>query len=230
MTSVFDLQKKLNIELCLINLTMCLQVVLINVWTMSESFSKFHNKITLTNFYIYWIHLFKHFVLNIRYLRTYLLVCFIACRQALGIENKGVADTEMASSSRLNNTHTSSHGRLYGATSWCSSTSSVNEYIQVDLGQVKTVTGIATQGDPTNDKWIKTYTIRYSLNGNSWNDYTGGTSSIKVCDVSILLQTEYCLDLIRYMLLLLFKLYPLSPLKKYYINTFQYNTALAHAQ
>jgi hypothetical protein len=43
-----------------------------------------------------------------------------------------------------------------------------------------TVTGIATQGDHTMDKWVKTYTIRYSMYGNLWNTYKAGLHFNKV--------------------------------------------------
>ena len=43
--------------------------------------------------------------------------------------------------------------------------------LQVDLGQVKTVTGVATQGDPSSDKWVKTYFISYSYDSLSWLNY-----------------------------------------------------------
>ncbi|KAK3738382.1 hypothetical protein QZH41_017221 [Actinostola sp. cb2023] len=69
----------------------------------------------------------------------------------------------MTSSSSSNNSHDASHCRLYGSSSWCSSTTSNTEYIQVDLGQVKTVTGIATQGNPTQDKWVKSYKVSYGF-------------------------------------------------------------------
>ena len=43
--------------------------------------------------------------------------------------------------------------------------------LQVDLGQVKTVTGVATQGDPSSDKWVKTYSISHSFDTISWQKY-----------------------------------------------------------
>ena len=42
---------------------------------------------------------------------------------------------------------------------------------QVDLLQVKTITGIATQGNPSSNKWTKTYLIRYRYGSSSWAWY-----------------------------------------------------------
>ena len=37
---------------------------------------------------------------------------------------------------------------------------------------MKTVTGVATQGDPSSAKWVKTYLISYSYDSSSWRNYT----------------------------------------------------------
>ena len=33
------------------------------------------------------------------------------------------------------------------------------------------MTGVATQGDPSSDKWVKTYLISYSYDSSSWRNY-----------------------------------------------------------
>jgi hypothetical protein len=92
------------------------------------------------------------------------------CTFPLGVGNSQIPDSQMTSSSS-SNSHSASRGRLYGGWSWCSSTTSNTEYIQVDLRQVKTVTGIATQGDKMLDKWTQTYKVRYSFDNRYWNEY-----------------------------------------------------------
>jgi hypothetical protein len=86
----------------------------------------------------------------------------------------------MTSSSHLNDTYNASRGRLYGNNSWCSNASSNTEYIQINLGQVRTVTGIATQGDHTMDKWVRSYTISYRMDGKLWHTYKAGLNTDKV--------------------------------------------------
>ncbi|XP_031554820.1 uncharacterized protein LOC116291753 isoform X2 [Actinia tenebrosa] len=100
-----------------------------------------------------------------------------ACSSPVGLEVPSIIqNSQMNSSFHLDNNHTASHGRLYGSSSWCSSTLSNTQYIQINLGQVVTVTGIATQGDHTMDKWVTTYTISYSMDGNLWNTYKAGSN------------------------------------------------------
>ncbi|KAK3744972.1 hypothetical protein QZH41_008497, partial [Actinostola sp. cb2023] len=104
-----------------------------------------------------------------------------ACRSHFGVEKGGIIQSNhMSSSSHVDNTHTPSHGRLYGDTSWCSTASSNTEYLQINLGNMVTLTGLATQGDRTMDKWVKNYTFNYSMDGNMWTTYRGGLDSVKV--------------------------------------------------
>ncbi|XP_031549733.1 EGF-like repeat and discoidin I-like domain-containing protein 3 [Actinia tenebrosa] len=103
------------------------------------------------------------------------------CSSPFGLEAPGVIqDSQMTSSSHIDNNHTASHGRLYGSSSWCSGNSNDTQYIQINLGKVMTVTGIATQGDHTMDNWVKTYTISYSMDGNLWNTYKAGGNNDKM--------------------------------------------------
>ncbi|XP_020914078.2 discoidin, CUB and LCCL domain-containing protein 1 [Exaiptasia diaphana] len=99
-----------------------------------------------------------------------------ACTVPLGVENNGISDSQMTSSSSLDISHAASRGRLYGNSSWCSSSSSNISYIQVDLGRVKTVTGIATQGNPSRDIWVKSFILRYFRSG-LWHSYKEGKAT-----------------------------------------------------
>ena len=36
---------------------------------------------------------------------------------------------------------------------WCAVTSGTNEYIKIDLGAIKRITGFGVQGDTDNDQW-----------------------------------------------------------------------------
>ena len=84
------------------------------------------------------------------------------------MEDSSLVDTKINASSRLDSSHGASFGRLYGSSSWCSSSASPSAYLQIDLGQVKTVTGVATQGNPSSDKWVTNYNIGYGYNGKTW--------------------------------------------------------------
>ena len=86
----------------------------------------------------------------------------------------------MTSSSHSDANHTAAFGRLYGDFSWCSNTQANTEYLQVDLGKIATLTGIATQGDKIEDEWVKTYTLKYSINGSTWTEYKEGGQAAQV--------------------------------------------------
>ncbi|XP_048579550.1 lactadherin-like isoform X2 [Nematostella vectensis] len=93
------------------------------------------------------------------------------CKSSLGLIDDAIPDSAMSASSG-----SASAGRLYGGSSWCSTSSSVSEYLQVDLGGVRTVLGVATQGSPGEEKWVKTYNLQYSGDGTRWLTYDAATS------------------------------------------------------
>jgi len=83
----------------------------------------------------------------------------------------------MKASSTLNANTPASNGRLgYTAgSSWCSTTSDSDPYLQVKLdgssGPSYIICGIATQGDHTSDQWVNTYQIQTSTDGTNFVDY-----------------------------------------------------------
>eukprot|EP00795_Rhopilema_esculentum_P000852 gene852-10600_t len=62
---------------------------------------------------------------------------------------------------------------LHHKTQWCSKTYSTvsKEYLQVDLGVVKLVSGIAMQGHSSSSDRVTEFQIQYSENGVSWQFY-----------------------------------------------------------
>lgn len=51
----------------------------------------------------------------------------------------------------------------------------MNQWLQVELPQVKKITGIITQGAKSlgTTMYVISYTLQYSDNGRHWNQYTG---------------------------------------------------------
>ena len=47
-----------------------------------------------------------------------------------------------------------------------------SSWIQVNLGQLRKVTGIMVQGCPQYDYWLTKFKIQHSADGTSWTDYT----------------------------------------------------------
>ena len=60
---------------------------------------------------------------------------------------------QAASSARLND----------ASSSWCASTNDQHQYLQIDFGMVMTITGIAVQGNPTADSWVKDFYFDYGM-------------------------------------------------------------------
>ena len=47
----------------------------------------------------------------------------------------------------------------------------MGEYLQVDLGQVKQIVKIATQGRADANYWVNAFELRYSLDKSQWTRY-----------------------------------------------------------
>ncbi len=66
---------------------------------------------------------------------------------------------------------TSEYSRLWGGSAWTAEHSDFQQALLIDLGSVKNVTGIATQGRAHLDEYIIEYRIQYGSNGKDWIDY-----------------------------------------------------------
>ncbi|KAL9978700.1 hypothetical protein ACROYT_G016249 [Oculina patagonica] len=83
----------------------------------------------------------------------------------------------MTASSFVNSSYQPAYGRLNfnEADGWCASTPSRNdEWLQVDLGELYDVCGIATQGDSQYDgadEWVTAFKLSYSQDGMTWTAY-----------------------------------------------------------
>lgn len=81
----------------------------------------------------------------------------------------GVIEPSQITSSSSNST--AIYGRLgQKRKSWCTKETFM-EFLQVDLGDIHTVTYIATQGSPKKDAWVTSYFIEYSTDGRQWFQY-----------------------------------------------------------
>ena len=88
-----------------------------------------------------------------------------------------ITDEQITVSSEYDDTYRKNNARLdrpsgddgYGA--WVPKTNDVNQWIQVDLGTLKSVSGILLQGrsDSTHgDQWVTKYKVDYSNDGITW--------------------------------------------------------------
>ncbi|KAK3611486.1 hypothetical protein CHS0354_039099 [Potamilus streckersoni] len=105
------------------------------------------------------------------------------CSEPMGVDNALlVRDSQMTSSSTLDSHSTAAYGRLYNSFgAWSPLVAVGKPWIQVDLLQPKNISGIFTQGSPTDDKWITKFYISTSIDGFSFTLYSyevGGTPKI----------------------------------------------------
>ena len=57
---------------------------------------------------------------------------------------------------------------LDSPTAWCAGPDDLNQWIQMDTGQVKVINGVVTQGGQNYDQWVTSYFIETSSDGNTW--------------------------------------------------------------
>ena len=92
----------------------------------------------------------------------------------------------MTASSYYSFPYQPAYGRLNFDTAdgWCASTPSSDEdWLQVDLGQLYEVCGVATQGGSqyfNYDEWVTAFRLFYSQDGGTWTAYTNKTGNIVV--------------------------------------------------
>ncbi len=81
------------------------------------------------------------------------------------------------SSTRLNDTKGEGHGQgmLDSPSAWCSATNDLNQWIQMDAGQLKVIHGVVTQGRRTLEgtDWVTSYFIQASMDGVTWHAAEG---------------------------------------------------------
>ncbi|XP_072041386.1 uncharacterized protein [Amphiura filiformis] len=92
------------------------------------------------------------------------------CHDRLGVEDGRISDIQLRTSS-ARESHAAGSARLNHKSGWVAATSDNNQWIEVDLGGTRRVTGVLTQGlnSVTNIKyWVTQFKVQSSSDGNSW--------------------------------------------------------------
>ena len=86
-----------------------------------------------------------------------------------------IPDVKMTASSFYNSYQYPYYGRLSetrGEGVWCpKSRYDRTEYLQVDMDEMRSVCGVATQGTPSLTDWTTSYKLRLSTDGITWSTY-----------------------------------------------------------
>lgn len=126
------------------------------------------------------------------YLCDILLILYLECQEALGMETGIISDGQISASSEASTIYAAIQGRLHFqetvdiAGGWAAATNDANQWLQVDLGrQLAKVTRVATQG--RNGPYIQLvtkYKLQYSNDGVNFQNYTEQKQNIdKVLNV-----------------------------------------------
>ena len=101
-------------------------------------------------------------------------VCSSVCGP-VGVEDRNIIpDARMTASTNAGSIYYPYYGRLNGNRgngAWCPRTAHRTEYLQVDMGAVRSVCAVATQGRGKYPSWITSYKVFLSTDGITWNAY-----------------------------------------------------------
>ena len=97
----------------------------------------------------------------------------LACENnSVGISNRDIIRDQRFSASRSVPGYRPFKGRLNGASAWKTlRKDNVNDFLQIDLGAVYFICGVATQGNPKENDWTKTFKLWTSLDNVNWVVY-----------------------------------------------------------
>ena len=94
----------------------------------------------------------------------------------MGVEDiNTIPDDRITASTFYNSDYQPYYGRLNGRRGlnlvWCTKTThDRTDYLQVDMGAVRSVCAVATQGG-TADVWVTSFKLKLSLDGTTFNYY-----------------------------------------------------------
>ena len=77
-----------------------------------------------------------------------------------------ISDLQLSASSQADASHSAVYSRLnhhIGGGAWMPATSNRSEYLQIDLGWIMILTGIATQGHPERSYRTMAFTIKHGI-------------------------------------------------------------------
>ena len=113
-----------------------------------------------------------------------------ACDSRLGMEDESIPDSRITASSEWNPDHGASNARLNNEEdppstgAWSARTNDKKQWIQADLGCLKRVSGVITQGRPSRNfpQWVTKFTVQYSVDGKTWYDVEDANGQkVRIC-------------------------------------------------
>ena len=106
--------------------------------------------------------------------------CSDRCAMPLGLEDRRVPNGHLTASTYYNSALSPWHGRLNGIYSWSVRRNRVGEWFQVNFVELMRIKGVATQGRQNANQWVRSYMVRYSVDGMTFIPYKEN-KRLKVC-------------------------------------------------
>ena len=93
--------------------------------------------------------------------------------KALGVADSNKIPDDKMTTSSVYLSYNPYEGRLNGSSGWCPSTrSNLEDYLQIDMGSLRSVCAVATQGK-SSGSYVTSYKLSFSTDGETWNTYQG---------------------------------------------------------
>ena len=111
---------------------------------------------------------------------------------AAGLESGVIPDSQLSTSSNFGGFFPRD-GRLnrLSSGSWIAGANNTSQWYKVDLGQIETISAVATQGRHNAAQWIETYTIEYSNDDITYTAYNGGQVFTGNSDSSTVVKNDF---------------------------------------
>ncbi|XP_033111516.1 lactadherin-like [Anneissia japonica] len=131
------------------------------------------------------------YILSLIYMNVLVLMNPVSsenCLDPLGVEDGSIPADQLTASSEWDPSHGSQRARLNtilnseGIGAWSAKFNDLDQWIQVDLGTLKNVQGVITQGRNRYNQWVTSYEVRYSVNGNSFEVITDANGQVAEFD------------------------------------------------
>jgi len=99
--------------------------------------------------------------------------CF---NNAVGVASPSkIPDDKITASSQFSSGFQPAYGRLHGTRGsgcWCARQAGrTDDWLQVDIGKIIQVCGVATQGERNGNEWVTDFKLLYSSDGKKWRTY-----------------------------------------------------------
>jgi len=112
---------------------------------------------------------------NIPCLRAELYGCrnVKTCLMPVGVEDGRISEEAFTASTYYSAAYLPNRGRLNllpsgGKSCWAAKQNNANQWLQVKLGRMFNVRGVATQGRHDGDQWVKSYSVSYTADDFNW--------------------------------------------------------------